>query len=1287
MKILAIRGKNLASLAGEFEVDFQSEPLASAGLFAISGPTGAGKSTLLDALCLALFDDTPRLKSADGKGIELPDVGSETTLPSDRRNLLRRGCAEGYAEVDFRGNDTIGYRARWSVRRARSKSEGKLQQVEMSLLRLDDLQPVTGKLKTEVRDAITARIGLTFEQFTRAVLLAQNEFFTFLKAGEDERATLLQTLTGTDRFEAISKRAFARNKQEKEKLDAMSAELGFKLPLPPEAREQLEHERSEQKECLMECQTREKTLTNQLAWQRELELALQHEAAALTTLEASKVRHNDAENQRVELAQIERIQPAQALVAECDRLQREHEAASHKADMTKMSFKEAGEAAVDERAKLEEATRSLVRIEASTKKVAPLLTQARGIEEQIAALGPERERAARTLAATSRSLNTAQAEYAKKKSMRGCDATALEQVEGWLATHAGIAPVTEGWSKWSTLLEQAGEARSALVDAQAWLNQCNAHAVDAARRLPEAIELLDRRKALLAQATEASDRAAKTLARFDPESMSRARNEADSKLRAVHAGERVWTDWRALHGQISEFTAQTEKHRASLVANGQRLADIAALKPVAEAEHKAAMRAWKIVFEANQASVEKLRDQLLPHTPCPVCGAIEHPYASHDPAFQAALGELEHERDHCQTTLNALETEALALRKDSTQREEQLANLTRQLALSSTQATRIDAQWTEIRQTLARDFGIASVSPDDDESDPTVAWFHALNDQLIEAQNALQAQDADYRNAQADAQAVRQAMDTARVAQEDARDALALLQTEEHKAAVAQKEASKVTVQETQRLESILTKLDAAQFTAIENEHWRTSWQRDSVHFVEYWRVRAETMREKQAACAALKTRIASLDLECTGLERLAVNFEVQKREADAALKAIDESLTTKKDNRQAILTGLEFSPDTLRMMPQSPPIRVETLTVAEIEALFEHALETSKSAQAQISQRAAQAEKRASELQTSLNEQQAHASTIAKSLTDATHKRDGWLTKYNSHATDSQALDLASLRELLSRGVEWIAAQRQMLQQLATSLSSAASVYESLKRQRELHEATRATPPSPVADTTEALLAAHEVARSEIAAIQEKLGALSGTLLRDDELRRESARLVKAIDEQTESARIWAQMNELIGAADGKKFRNHAQQFTLDILIAHANAHLHDLAKRYRLERIPHSLALMVIDQDMGDERRSVHSLSGGESFLVSLALALGLASLSSHRVRVESLFIDEGFGSLDTETLRIAMDALDSLQSMGRKVGVISHVQEMTERIGTRIQVSKHPGGRSRIEVTNTF
>lgn len=129
---------------------------------------------------------------------------------------------------------------------------------------------------------------------------------------------------------------------------------------------------------------------------------------------------------------------------------------------------------------------------------------------------------------------------------------------------------------------------------------------------------------------------------------------------------------------------------------------------------------------------------------------------------------------------------------------------------------------------------------------------------------------------------------------------------------------------------------------------------------------------------------------------------------------------------------------------------------------------------------------------------------------------------------------------------------------------------------------------------------------------------------------RTQASAILKQRQAQGAKSKLWGTINRLIGAADGKKFCNYAQQYTLDVLIGYANRHLHELARRYRLQRSNDSLALMVIDQDMGDEARSVHSLSGGESFLVSLALVLGLATLSSKRRRVESLFVVEGFGSL---------------------------------------------------------
>jgi exonuclease SbcC len=186
-----------------------------------------------------------------------------------------------------------------------------------------------------------------------------------------------------------------------------------------------------------------------------------------------------------------------------------------------------------------------------------------------------------------------------------------------------------------------------------------------------------------------------------------------------------------------------------------------------------------------------------------------------------------------------------------------------------------------------------------------------------------------------------------------------------------------------------------------------------------------------------------------------------------------------------------------------------------------------------------------------------------------------------------------------------------------------------------------------------------------------------------DDQRRKQAGEWGAALEERRRKVEPWVRLNAFIGSADGKAFREIAQQWTLDVLVKHANAQLGQLAARYYLKRLEGCLNLIVVDRQMSDQIRSVHSLSGGESFLVSLGLALGLASLTSSRMRIESLFIDEGFGSLDADTLRTAMDALAHLEAQGRKVGVISHVAEMADAIPVQIRVVKGPGGASRILV----
>ena len=258
MKILAIRLKNLTSIEGTVEIDFTVEPLRSTGIFAISGPTGAGKSTLLDALCLALYDKAPRFSNSV-ESINLADVGENLISQSDVRNLLRRGTTDGFAEVDFLGVTGDRYRSRWSVRRTKNKMDGSLRPQVMEVLNLDTMTELQGT-KRELLEQLTELTGLTYDQFTRTVLLAQNDFATFLKSKGSAKAELLEKLTGTDIYSRISQEVFARNKAAQEEVSMIGNRISM-LELMPEEEHRILQEK---KKTLLEQRTVNARLLNEL---------------------------------------------------------------------------------------------------------------------------------------------------------------------------------------------------------------------------------------------------------------------------------------------------------------------------------------------------------------------------------------------------------------------------------------------------------------------------------------------------------------------------------------------------------------------------------------------------------------------------------------------------------------------------------------------------------------------------------------------------------------------------------------------------------------------------------------------------------------------------------------------------------------------------------------------------------------------------------------------------------------------------------------------------------------
>ena len=210
MKLQKLIIHNIASIE-DATIDFDAQPLASSEVFLITGKTGSGKSTILDAICLALFADTPRLDATKMQG-DTKDGDVDITI-KDPRQLMRRGTGEASVSLTFTGSNGIPYEAKWSVARARNKVTGNIQKKSWQLTKLDS--GFTYAKDKEVSAEIQAAIGLDFSQFCRTTMLAQGEFTRFLNSKDDEKAAILEKITGVDVYSKIGKKVFEVTGQKK----------------------------------------------------------------------------------------------------------------------------------------------------------------------------------------------------------------------------------------------------------------------------------------------------------------------------------------------------------------------------------------------------------------------------------------------------------------------------------------------------------------------------------------------------------------------------------------------------------------------------------------------------------------------------------------------------------------------------------------------------------------------------------------------------------------------------------------------------------------------------------------------------------------------------------------------------------------------------------------------------------------------------------------------------------------------------------------------------------------
>jgi exonuclease SbcC len=1243
MKILAIRGKNLASLAGEFDVDFQREPLVSAGLFAICGPTGAGKSTLLDALCLALYGRTPRLSGISRQGVELPDVGDEVIPPSDPRTLLRRGTADGYAEVDFVGNDGLAYRAHWSVRRGYGRADKKLQDAQMSLARIPDLQPI-GTRKTEVLSEIKQRLGLDFQQFTRAVLLAQNDFAAFLKADDDDRAKLLETLTGTTIYTFISKKAHERNKEAQDTLKNLQLRLEGQKPLEDAVRAELEAGREAAKTAMASLEAEKTQVEQHLNWHANWASAQHSEQSVLAALESATAQWNAAEPRRRHLARLDAVRPAAKLADDFGRTARgvqdcEKALGGCEAEHAETAQRQSAAAAV-----LEEAKRELAKVQDEWRNAAPDLDHAKALDTEIAGIAKSHAEKSRDWAAAQKAGDEAEQRLAGQREALDAKEAQRQAAGEWLDRQADFKRLADDWLRWDALLQRAETATGEAMAAQRRQAEAETElqARDAARQ--SAIDARAEAEIAFTAAEAAYIGAERIHATFDGPALAAERREAEVRRNRLAFAEQIWRDLTQARERRAKLDAKANAWQKTCEGTESELAGLRARQPATEAAWKQAERSLNAARLACAETVEQLRANLEPEQPCPVCGAKDHPYSVEHPDLRPVLKALTDEAEAHRQAFEALalrERERLA---DLRNARQQWADTESDLQTAVEACGRFETDW--------RNDPLAPEAAGVDEAE-RLGWFAAQQAAVAERLQRIAGQEEEAGQAA-------KARDTTRQHRETTRDAFYIAERRERDARFAADRAVDTVVsakesldKATRQRDGLLDELDAA----LPEPDWRENWRRNPADFHAAQRRRVEAYQNRQKELATLAQDIAILEAEVRSLAATAQTKQEERRRRQEDFSAVDRMLREKREARSRLFDG-------------RPVAEVENaLGTAEREAQDLHQRSEAKASEARIRHAAAAA--RLDETRKQLGERNIAAHAAAAALA-------AWLAEYNARELSESPLDAAGLAELLDHDAAWSEGERRALQVLADAVNEARTLFDDRRRQREGIECQRPTEAS-----AESLRARKEALAGELKAADIRRVELEARLHGDGERRAEAAKTCAEIEEQEAVAKLWGQLNALIGSHDGKKFREYAQRLTLEVLLGYANHHLANLSRRYRLERIADKLALMVVDRDMGDEKRSVHSLSGGESFLVSLALALGLASLSSNVVRVESLFIDEGFGSLDTETLRIAMDALDCLHAQGRKVGVISHVQEMTERIGTRIQVKRLSGGQSKVVV----
>lgn len=1236
MKILAIRIFNLASLEGLHVIDFMEEPLASSGIFAITGPTGAGKSTILDALCLALYNEAPRYESAKGNQIQIKDVDGSTISQNDSRAILRDGTGEGYSEVDFIGVDHKRYRSRWSVNRARNKPNGKLQSYVMSLINLETHQNLTSK-NTETLKEIARLIGLDYNQFSKSVILAQGEFTAFLKADKDAKASLLEKLTGTEIYSEISKKIFEKYSEQKRKLEQLQDQANFIQLLSEEDIEQMKAQMSTCQEQIQTSAGELEDLEMQLKAYADLHLLEKKVQEQEQTLSEKSDLLQSVEDRMQKVYTIESFQAIRPEVQQLKKLQEQivQQKQSLGETQKRISLLNEQIQSLNDQIKSTQEIVDLKKKENEASK--PLIEKAKKLDVQIAERQKVLDKTEQEIQTKITKIQTLEEDSQKKQ-------VNFEQLN---SEKSILSHWLEGRKEKSSTVEHHQFILSKLQDAASWNKNLEDFTAQI-QNLKEKYQSLEDQKEANQEFIQTNQfkldeldqeviQLKNKMGEIDLEKNQKKSSEIQVQIRKLNQLVFDWNQYFILlesskniehkkseaQRHISEFSSQVD-HLKSLIEKEQTEFDI--LKKTFE----------KIQLETSE-NVASLRAHLQAEEPCLVCGSLDHPYA-HPPQESTSLKILESELKELEKNLKTHQLEEVRLGEKIQQSEKATKDFSFELdsiqlqtqdLLQKIQGSEFGKRILEMEASKVSDdlkSEIDFLEKEEQKLKDLITSYHQSSKQLEEVQS-------NQKNLQKQL--------------EDAQKSSSTLEIEWAKTQ-ENLQNSKGKQEETEKLLLDVKKELSPYFS---NAEWMDNWKKQPEAFVQKIGQFVEEWKKKSEQLKDIEEKLVKIKKDIDYLKDQLQEAQTQKETQNQEFLQQSEELKLIKNDRSQIFGG-------------------ESTTV--IEEQLQSSLKLSEEQLDSMKKDFIEKDKEQTVLDTEIKNLKNQIAHNEKEQDDTEEHLKQWLFRHE------YSYSILEISQILDYSESWWKEENLYLNDLKEQYKNAEITLSVTQKNLKDHQAQFQW-----TIEEEVLKETYQQKKSSVEKIKEEIFRIKNGLEKDTQEKKNKASILQNIEKQNAITLNWQRINQLIGASDGKKFKTYAQEYTLEILVEYANMHLRSLSKRYLLQRIPDHLALQVIDMDMGEEVRTIYSLSGGETFLISLALALGLSSLSSKTMNVESIFIDEGFGTLDPQTLSMAMDALENLYQQGRKVGVISHVQEMTERIPVKIQVSKVLSGKSTVQI----